>query len=168
MGRTTTVTLTALAALLAVGGTNAGLPFAVMAAAPIVHDKDKMHGGLPQRVQVLEQQVLALQQQAAALQKALANANATIACLEMAPNGTDLIVKGCNLHVQSGAGSTIAEVNGVGNLIIGYNEAVFGTEVRTGSHNLVIGRGHTYTSFGGLLAGAFNSVTGPASSVTGG
>src|SRR5262249_55545937 len=67
--RTTTVTSTVLAALLALTGTIAALPFAAIAADPIVHDKDEMHGGLPQRLQVLEQQVLALQQQAAAFQR---------------------------------------------------------------------------------------------------
>src|SRR5262249_55545936 len=102
------------------------------------------------------------------LPKALANANATIACLEMAPSGVDLIVKGCNLHVQSGGGATRAEVTGWANRIIANNDTFPGTNVRPGSHNLVIGQNHPYTSFGGLLAGTSNSVTGPAGSVTGG
>ncbi|HLK10995.1 MAG TPA: hypothetical protein VKW76_06410 [Candidatus Binatia bacterium] len=42
------------------------------------------------------------------------------------------------------------------------------TSLKTGSHNLVVGDGHTYTSFGGLVAGSHNAVTGPAASVGGG
>src|SRR5215468_2242436 len=127
MRRATNVTLIALMALFALAGTNAALHFAATAADAIVHDKDKNHGGLPQRVQVLEQQVRVLQQQVATLQKSLANVNATIGCLQVAPSGVDLIVKGCNLLIQSGAGATGPIVNGLGNLIIGYNEAS-GTE----------------------------------------
>jgi hypothetical protein len=39
---------------------------------------------------------------------------------------------------------------------------------QTGSHNLVINDLHTYTSFGGLVAGFQNSITGMGASVTGG
>lgn len=38
----------------------------------------------------------------------------------------------------------------------------------SGSHNIVVGTGHTATSFAGLVAGAGNRVTGPGASVTGG
>ncbi len=38
----------------------------------------------------------------------------------------------------------------------------------SGSHNLVVGTGHTATSFAGLVAGAGNRVTAPSASVTGG
>src|ERR1043166_9155956 len=79
---------------------------------------------------------------------------------------TELVVEGCNVHVRSGAGTTLA-ANGLGNLIIGYNE-VAGGEVRTGSHNLVVGRYHTYSSFGGFVAGEGNSVTERGASVLGG
>jgi hypothetical protein len=39
---------------------------------------------------------------------------------------------------------------------------------RTGSHNLVVGRPHPYSSFGGFVAGMSNAVTGPGASVSGG
>src|SRR5262245_1120543 len=104
----------------------------------------------------------------AGLQTALADANTTIACLHMAPSGADLIVSGCNLHIQSGGGATAAINGGLGNLIIGYSEELNGLEQRTGSHNLVIGEGHTYTSYGGLVAGYRNRGTGQHASVTGG
>ena len=63
-------------------------------------------------------------------------------------------------------------LNGLGNLIIGYNEtgAVLhgDLEVRTGSHNLVVGPGHTYSSYGGVVAGFMNRATGVYATVTGG
>src|SRR5439155_24510304 len=39
---------------------------------------------------------------------------------------------------------------------------------KTGSHNLVVGPGHSYPSFGGILGGSHNATAGPSSSVTGG
>jgi hypothetical protein len=65
----------------------------------------------------------------------------------------------------SGTGST-GTLNGLGNLIVGYNEE--SGQTRTGSHNLVVGPLHTYTSYGGLVAGHENTVGGPYSSVSGG
>jgi hypothetical protein len=62
-------------------------------------------------------------------------------------------------------------LTGLGNLIIGYNEP-FGVGpprvVRTGSHNLVVGAHHSYSSYGGFVAGKRNAVTGESASVCGG
>jgi hypothetical protein len=62
--------------------------------------------------------------------------------------------------------------NKLGNLIIGYDETgevLHGDlEVRTGSHNLVVGPGHTYSSYGGVVAGFMNGATGAYATVTGG
>jgi hypothetical protein len=84
----------------------------------------------------------------------------------------DLVVSGANLYVQSGAGTTVDAVNGPngkGNLIIGYDEDnQSGTALKTGSHCLVVGRGHTYTSFGGFVAGRDNAVTAESASILGG
>jgi hypothetical protein len=94
---------------------------------------------------------------------------AALTCLRR--EGTDVIFEGCNVHIRSGAGATDAAVNGLGNLIVGYNEdgpPGFEVDVRTGSHNLVVGRFHTYSSFGGFVAGRNNAVSGPSASVSGG
>jgi len=50
-------------------------------------------------------------------------------------------------------------VNGTGNLIVGYNELgnPNGNE-RTGSHNIVVGKGNSYSSFGGLVVGHDNRI----------
>ena len=53
-------------------------------------------------------------------------------------SGRTVQIAGANLQIVSGAGSTDAPPNGLGNLIIGYNEATAG-QTRTGSHNVVIG-----------------------------
>ena len=79
-----------------------------------------------------------------------------------------MIVKGCNVHIRSGDSSNLTTVkNGLGNLIIGYNAPVSGQDC-TGSHNLVFGDGHTYSSTGGLVAGYQNRLLGQSASVTGG
>ncbi len=46
--------------------------------------------------------------------------------------------------------------NGVGNLIVGYQELRGARDDRTGSHNIVAGAGHNYSSFGGLVVGEEN------------
>ena len=87
----------------------------------------------------------------------------------------DVIFTGCNVHVQNGQGST-ASSNGVGNLIIGYNEddvfinpghPAYGPNAGDGSHNVVIGPEHSYFSYGGLVAGYSNTVSGDYASVSG-
>ena len=60
-------------------------------------------------------------------------------------------------------------VNGLGNLIVGYQELRgVGNECRTGSHNIVVGRAHSYTSFGGLAVGMAHTISGPYACVSGG
>ena len=71
-----------------------------------------------------------------------------------------------NLQVVSGEGLTDAPVNGLGNIIVGYDENT--SDDKSGSHNLVVGYGHTYSSYGGIVAGQDNSITGAFSSVSGG
>ena len=71
--------------------------------------------------------------------------------------GTDATVKiaGANLQVVSGGGSTYGTPNGLGNVIVGYN-AEIGVEQRGGSHNVVVGDGHTYGGTGGVVFGLDN------------
>jgi hypothetical protein len=72
---------------------------------------------------------------------------------------------GCNVQIRNGLGRTDT-TNGTGNLIVGYNESIGDT--RTGSHNLVVGQYHTYSSYGGLVAGFDNTISNPFASVSGG
>ena len=84
-------------------------------------------------------------------------------------NGNDITFSGVNVHVNNGTGTTSGAVNGLGNLIVGHNEARFGGgDDRSGSHNIVVGGGHNFTSYGGLVAGYGNTISGPCATVSGG
>src|SRR5262249_33212876 len=95
-----------------------------------------------------------------------ASVKATLGC--MSKVGPDVVFEGCNVHVRSGSGSTDGPLNGLGNLIVGYNEIQFGNIFRTGSNNLVVGRNNSYTSYGGFVAGELNTGSGRAASVSAG
>lgn len=83
-------------------------------------------------------------------------------------NGDNIYITGVNVHIRNGEGGTDT-TNGKGNLIVGYNEArAGGITPRTGSHNIVVGARHSYTSYGGLVVGDDHSITGTYASVTGG
>jgi len=94
----------------------------------------------------------------------------TATCQEFAIlsiQGSDLIFSNFNVHVRNGSGATDGPINGRGNLIIGYNEDISG-DARTGSHNVVVGQDHAYSSYGGLVAGFHNAVMSASASVCGG
>jgi hypothetical protein len=95
----------------------------------------------------------------------------------------EIILSGVNLRIVNGLGQTdcIDEQgsplpncpNGLGNLIVGYNEEPdvappFVPEDRSGSHNLIIGRGHRFRSSGGFVAGSENTIDGIGASISGG
>jgi outer membrane murein-binding lipoprotein Lpp len=122
---------------------------------------------LADRVAALEAQNAALQARVVTLETASADHAAKLAPVTIENAGDDFVFTGVNVYVQSGVGSTAAAVNGLGNLIVGYNEAT-GSQARTGSHNLIVGPEHEYTSYGGLVAGYENTVSGQYASVTGG
>lgn len=89
---------------------------------------------------------------------------------------------GVNVQIVNGLGATngypadpassdptLTRTNGTGNLVLGYGEApLSGAGDRTGSHNLVVGVGHEYRSFGGAVIGHDNTIDGPYASVAGG
>jgi hypothetical protein len=80
----------------------------------------------------------------------------------------EVVITGANLRIVNGLGTTNT-TNGLGNLIVGYNEERGdGTDNRTGSHNVVVGREHNFSSFGGLVVGVHNEISGEFASVSGG
>lgn len=83
---------------------------------------------------------------------------------------TDNVIQfsGVNVQIVSGSGATDGAVNGLGNLIVGYNELRGSGDDRTGSHNIVVGRRHNFSSYGGLVLGYQNTISGQYSSVSGG
>src|SRR5438067_1343428 len=60
-----------------------------------------------------------------------------------------------NVQILNGTGRT-ASVNGTGNLVIGYDENP-ASLAQTGSHDLILGRNHSFTGFAQLLAGFQNT-----------
>ncbi len=99
-------------------------------------------------------------------------------------SGKDLTITGVNVHIVSGSGSTSngtvdadgrpipgKPLSGRGNLIIGYNAKGSDQgagDVRTGSHNLILGDRNSYSSSGGLVVGYDNVISGLYASVSGG
>ncbi len=134
-------------------------------------------GGLAKRVAQLEAQV-------AAMEKILQFVRVETKKMDSL-SGPHWIIEGANVHVRSGAGNTpdrcfagnpgypnCDSLTGLGNLIVGYNERIAvrrePPELRTGSHNLIVGRHQSYSSFGGFLAGSMNEITHAHASVCGG
>jgi hypothetical protein len=89
---------------------------------------------------------------------------------------------GVNVQIVNGMGATngnpvdpesidpaVTDVNGTGNLIVGYNEPGNPDgDDRTGSHNIVVGQSNNFAGFGGLVACKDNAVFGAFSSVSAG
>lgn len=130
--------------------------------------------GLTQRLQALESTVADLEETVAQQQELILELQTKLAPVELSfdtindLSGPHLIFEGVNVHVRNGAGATGPDVNGLGNLVVGYNETGPFAGPRGGSHNLVVGPEHGYSSFGGLVAGFSNNVSGISASVSGG
>jgi hypothetical protein len=126
-------------------------------------DKEKGEKGLAQRV--------------AALEKLLK---------PFSREKNEIFITGANLHIVNGLGRTDCGTeeepipdcpNGLGNLIVGYNELRFPdpdfpeepvVNVRTGSHNVVVGQFHNFSRFGGLVVGTDNTISADFAVVSGG
>lgn len=92
------------------------------------------------------------------------------AAIEVSNDGRELTFNGVNVHIVDDTGSTICSsdgCNGLGNLIIGYDEVDSDTQ-KSGSHNLVMGTQNSYTSAGGIVTGERNGIHGQYAVVTGG
>ncbi|NNF97890.1 MAG: hypothetical protein HKM93_00785 [Desulfobacteraceae bacterium] len=106
------------------------------------------------------------------------------------PRGAMIQLSGVNLQITNGLGSTNT-INGLGNLIIGYDEVnrirsiyrcsngdytdqascegadeSWSNSHKTGSHYLVTGFGNNYSQYGGMVAGQSNFATGRYGTVT--
>ncbi|HHJ64798.1 MAG TPA: hypothetical protein ENJ61_07820 [Aquifex aeolicus] len=169
-----------------------------------VNDNNSRIQQLQQQVQNLQNQVQSLQNLVTQLQnriQALENSNvmAMDSYIEVMPDpnvsgGTLIRFSGVNLQIVNGTGQT-DQVNGLGNLIIGYNTArqdtplrdtcslgqywnnetdcrnnggIWGKDFKTGSHNLIVGDQNAYSSYGGIVAGFGNVISREYATVTGG
>jgi hypothetical protein len=80
--------------------------------------------------------------------------------------GTDVILSGYNLHIRNGSGDSLT-ANGLGNLIVGYNELRGDGDQRTGSHNVIVGKFQNFTGVSGIAAGIWSEIGGTGSSAFG-
>ena len=93
--------------------------------------------------------------------------------VELLPNGDDgelaktIRFSGVNLQIVNGTDSG-SRINGLGNLIVGYQGLREEGNERSGSHNLVVGNENNYSSWGGLVAGTMNSIEAQYACVIGG
>ncbi len=143
-------------------------------------------GGLPdleKRLAALETKVADLAQvntsqaaEIAALKQRVSQAEAKLVYVSV--EGTEMSITGANLNIRNGLGATngnpddplnftLTAVNGLGNLVVGYNQGHSGVD-RGGSHYLVVGDFNSYSSFGGIAAGWNNLASGPYASTLGG
>jgi hypothetical protein len=155
------------------------------------------------RIAALEAQIASLRGSIGDIEKALTPLDGLQRCVRVIEGelaglpGPHLLFTRCNVHVRSGELATDGPVNGLGNLIVGYNEGRcsaidevgpspdpsflvpclsdrecgggtcdFGE--RTGSHNLVIGQQHEYSSYAGIVGGRANALAAPEAGVTAG
>jgi len=82
--------------------------------------------------------------------------------------GDEITISHANLNIVNGSGSTDGLVDGLGNLIVGYNEPRGTGNDRSGSHNIVVGTEHNFLSYGGLVAGKYNTIKSGCACVSGG
>ncbi len=84
--------------------------------------------------------------------------------------GPHIIFEGANVHFRSGSGATAERGNGLGNVIVGYNETPeqLVAAQRSGMHNLIVGPEHIFSGYGGFVAGFNNTIEGDFASASGG
>ncbi|MEM7281970.1 MAG: hypothetical protein AAF438_10125 [Pseudomonadota bacterium] len=144
----------------------------------------------------LEQRVLALEDLLSELELRLETLRGNTA-LELdgavSLEGDTVHFSGVNVQIVNGLGAT-TEINGLGNLVIGYDEPAVGNELpntcsdgyykyrvdclqagqqwsrlhKSGSHNIVLGTKNNYSQYSGIVAGTKNIVNAPYSSITAG
>jgi hypothetical protein len=117
------------------------------------------HGTLYYTKAEVDALVSGLQSQIAALQDLL---------LHFSRSGNNIYITGANLNIRSGSGTTWGTVNGLGNLVVGYNEGRGSGDDKTGSHNLIVGPRHNYSSYGGGAVGYWNTISNTYSLAGGG
>jgi len=115
------------------------------------------------------------------LQRRVNALEAKLAAVTFDSSNHEIVITGVNLRIVNGL-ETTETTNGLGNLIVGYNElrqedpncppgdfpGFPCTDTRTGSHNVVVGSEHNFSRFGGLVVGFRNEISGPFASVSGG
>jgi hypothetical protein len=121
--------------------------------------------GVEVRLAAIESRLAAVEAENANLQSQLQAQETRLANLEsllvhFSRSGNEITISGANLNIVNGMGST-ETTNSLGNLVVGYNElrGPEYTDIRTGSHMLVIGKWNNFSSFGGIVTGSYNETS---------
>lgn len=109
---------------------------------------------LAQRVEQAEEALAAQEAELAEKNAELTELKRLTAAMDVNEDGVRFV--GVNVYVQNGEGLTNASPNGVGNLIVGYDEGV--ERAKSGSHNLILGWDNGYQGVGGIVSGTDNVV----------
>jgi len=129
---------------------------------PVGNSHAEPQDGIPQ----LNARLTAVEGMVLAIDDALADVEEKTDPLSV--DGDDFVITGKNVHIRDGSGLTNGGT-GLGNLTVGYNElGNFRGDIRTGTHNLVLGSLNNYLGFGGLCAGTNNQISGDFATVTAG
>lgn len=140
-------------------------------------------GSLQDRIEQLETLVAALQAELAS--NTVLQLDGYLVLDTSDPSRPTARLAGANLQVVNGAGAESAEPNGLGNIIVGYDQPfvprdgdtevcswgdyrtqadceaagqVWAMQHKSGSHNLVVGPGHRYSWTDGLISGRNNTI----------
>jgi hypothetical protein len=121
--------------------------------------------GVEARLATIENRLAAVEAENASLRSQLQAQETRLAALEsllvhFSRSGNEITITGANLNIVNGMGST-ETTNSLGNLVIGYNElrGPGYSDIRTGSHMLVIGKWNNFSSFGGIVTGSYNETS---------
>ena len=79
----------------------------------------------------------------------------------------EVVITGANLRLVNGLRAT-ATTNGLGNLVVGYNESREGENVRTGSHTVVGRQNEISGAFAAVSGGHGNTATSAHAAISGG
>lgn len=125
-------------------------------------------GSTADRLDALEQDNRRLQHQLAHLHAQNAALSELAGYLSVDTARDTITITGANLYLQSGSGATDdhGALRGRGNLIVGY-AAGEGALERSGSHNIILGDGHTWSSYGSVVLGRGHIAAGPHALVAG-
>lgn len=167
----------------------------LVATVPAVAQQRLSLADLQAQITALQARVGSQQTQIATLQSQLAATNNNpLLALDgvLSYDAATQTVRFTGVDVQIVNGAPVNVINGRGNLIVGYNSprlanpalcsigyhvdklpceadgGVWATDHKSGSHNLVVGEGNGYSSYGGVVFGTENVIAGPGATVTAG
>jgi hypothetical protein len=153
---------------------------------------EETRGSLQQRIEELEAMVTILQAELAS--NTVLQLDGYLVLDTSDPSRPTARLAGANLQVVNGAGAGSVEPNGLGNIIVGYDQPfvpregdaevcssgdyrtqadceaagqIWAMQHKSGSHNLIVGPGHRYSWMDGVVTGGNNTINNENAAVMG-